>query len=296
MSDRDASDLFWSFVTGFIIGWVVLGIFRLAWWLLRSLWAILAYLVAVVRGRREGRQIATFEQAKALEAEGQDREAAQMYRILADSGNPVAPMAAYSLGLLLEDQESWDEAEAMYRRAISSRDSELVPLATLGLGDMLYFGRGDANAAEAVYRHLLRPSSQTLDELSARTSFLFATTCGLVHVLHDRGDLGEAQALCSDLVDNDSFSTGDRLSATVGLARILAKQGNRGEAVGLLTRTTCPDEDSLARRRRHRRPLFRAESLAAALDEVGAKEGSLGPPSLRRGTSEPQLRALDDVS
>jgi hypothetical protein len=149
-------------------------------------------------------------------------------------------------------------------------------LARLGLADTLFFGQGNATAAEEIYRHLLRPSSQTLDRLAARTTFLYLTTCGLVSVLYERSELDEAEACCRDLVAVDSFTKGERLGATVALSRVLAKRGNNTDAMVLLDRAGHPDAEDLAELRRFRRPLFRAESLDAVVHELGEKRGHVG--------------------
>ncbi|MGH8546568.1 MAG: tetratricopeptide repeat protein [Gammaproteobacteria bacterium] len=278
MSDDDWRDnVLWGFIQGIIIGWILFGVLRLLWWILKGIWWVLRLVYLRIRGRRDLRRVTSFQEAEQLEAEGDLDEAADMYRALVNSPNPsVAGMAAYSLGSLLEESEQWDEAVSMYERAMSSRDSEVVPLATLGLADALYFGKGDDASAEAIYRHLLRPSSLTLDGLSERLSFLFVTTAGLVHLLSGRGQDAEAEAMCRGILENRALSAGDRLGATVGLARILAKQGKHAEALDMLNHARTTNEEVLGSLRRMRRPLFRAESVDAVMQEISPTTRPIG--------------------
>lgn len=273
MSDsQDLSDLFWSFVTGVIIGWILLGTIRLLWWILKMLWRLLAFVcrgtVSQFQRRKLAKTVASLEQAELLEAEGRVDEAADIYLALARSGTHVGPMALYSLGMIYEQQGLWDDAIGAYRQAVSSGDPEASPLAMLGLADVLYFGKSDLDAAAQTYRQLLRPSSQTNAEMSDRASLTFLAKSNLASTLSELGDLKGSEGLCRSLVGDDQYSLLERLGPTIGLIRVLGRQGQRDEALERLNLCRARDGDAISSLEHHRCGLFRADGWDSVANEV----------------------------
>lgn len=271
MNDRQLSDLIWSFITGVIVGFIILGIVKLVWWLLKALWAVLVWFINLVQGKRQQRRVATFERADALEAQGRLDEAAEIYRALARSGDEeVRAMALFSLGWVLEVQGVWDESVAAYEAAIARRQPEVTPLAMLGVADVLYLGKDARKEAAVVYRELLRPGRLSLAERADRESLVRMASKSLASLLYEEGELREAEGLCRGSIAADASEGEHDLGLTIGLARILARQGKVDDALLLLSHTEPTEPGPIGSRRGC--PLYYGDSLDEIAAEIGAAQ------------------------
>lgn len=272
MSNRDDS-LLWAFIEGVVIGWILLGVFKLIWLILKALWWLFMWVVDTIRGKSRQRRIVTFERAEALEAEGYLGEAAEIYRALANSGDTgVRAHALSSLAWVLERQQSWDEAIDAYRLALAQREPEVSPLAMLGIADVLYLGKHERSAAVAAYRELLIPGRISFAERADRESIVQMARKHLASVLYEEGEFREAEQLCRKVIESDTADGGNDVGLTIGLARVMAKQGKVDDALLLLGQAAPTTNAQVGSRRGCPLFLSELESMDDVVAEIAAYE------------------------
>jgi tetratricopeptide (TPR) repeat protein len=111
--------------------------------------AIRAFREAASSGHADVAPLAAFTLGLLLAEQGDAKGAKAAYQRAIDSGHAgAAPMAAVDLGVLLADQGDAEAAKAAYQRAIDSGHAEAAPLATVNLG-VLLDGQEDADGAKA---------------------------------------------------------------------------------------------------------------------------------------------------
>ncbi len=139
---------------------------------------------------------------------------------------PNYARALNNLAVLMENQEKYDEAEALYRRAIAADESAVAPYA--GLGDVLVAKENYASAVAAYETFLTRVASAK--SLGRGQSFKDFENVYRSRLRMARGELGGGSAAASG-----RESTGVVAAATI--TRSLTRKPAKTRGLSLLHRT-----------------------------------------------------------
>ena len=139
----------------------------------------------------------------------------EAWRKAADSGHAdAAPMAAYNLGLLLQNQGDVQGAKDAYQKAIDSGDADAAPMGAIGLGDVLR-GEGDVQGAKDAYQ-------KAIDSSHADWAPRAAVYLGWL--LRDQGDVQGAKNALQKAIDFGDAVAAPR--AALGLGLMLEDEGD----------------------------------------------------------------------
>jgi tetratricopeptide (TPR) repeat protein len=269
VSDSDAGDWFWGFITGVLIAIT----FKLVWWLIKVTWRALVWLVRMagqlVRLRKAKKQLDVLDEADTLTTAGRPEEALPIIQGVLNSGNrDVLPFAYSSLGTAYEQCLRWDEALEAYDRGIAFDHAEMTPLCWLGKADSLAHGKKDWEAAGEIYRRLSVPEDQNTTEFSVSLSLAQRALEGMANMLFEQGKLTDADNFCERL---GRAGGSDGIRARIGRARIAARQGRYDDAVAIASTLSESDVAGLVGLRNR---LFRVDDLDGFMAELhgGSRE------------------------
>jgi len=134
---------------------------------------------------------------------------------VAHSGQPeMAPMAAYNLGVLLQEQGDVTGAQAAYRQAINSGHPDAAPTAAVNLGILLRL-QGDVAGAQAAYQQAINSGHPDQAPRAA---------INLGVLLQEQGDMAGAQAAYRLVIDSGNLDTAPM--AMFNLGNLLREQGD----------------------------------------------------------------------
>jgi Tfp pilus assembly protein PilF len=182
-------------------------------------------------GDAEDSAVAAYNLGLLLEEVDDLDGAVEAYRLAAGSDHPDArPMAAVNLGMLLDGRGDPEGARAAYQVAIDSSHPDQLPLAALDLGALLQ-EHGDVTGARAAYQLAIDSSHP---EHAPRASV------NLGILLEDGGDLAGARLAYAAAVDSGHADAAPRALRLLGAMPPAGDEGGYrldSAALATLTRT-----------------------------------------------------------
>jgi tetratricopeptide (TPR) repeat protein len=140
--------------------------------------------------------------------------AQKIYTAIAAQNSDAAPMAAFNLGVLLEEQGDLEGAKAAFQQAIDSDHSDIALEALVNLG-LLLKQQGDLEGAKAAFQ-------QAIDSDHPEQAPKAAVNLGVL--LEEQGDLAGAKAAYQQAIDSGYADAAPM--AVYNLARLLTEQGD----------------------------------------------------------------------
>jgi TolA-binding protein len=133
--------------------------------------------------------------------------AQKIFAAVAAGNSDAASVAAFNLGLLLQEQSDLEGAKAAYQQAIASGDTEIAPRAVAFMGTLLR-EQGDVEGAKAAYQEAIA---------SGQAYYAPVAAFNLGVLLKEQGDLTGAKAAWQQAIDSGHAEMAPEAAFNLGL-------------------------------------------------------------------------------